>query len=184
MDNGASSYRRFREGDDDGLIQIIRTYRDGLTLYLFSLTGDVTLAEELAEDTFVLLGTKKPRDKGTGSFKTWLYTIGRNLAINALRKRSRSREVPLDACAALSDETLLETAHLRQQQKRTVHRAIGHLKAEYRQILWLVYFEGFSHKEAAAIMGKSVHSIEMLAHRARKALKSQLEKEGFVYEEL
>ena len=64
MDNGASSYRRFcNEGDDSGLVEIIVNYRDGLILYLNSFVGNIHIAEELAEDTFVLLGTKKPKDK-------------------------------------------------------------------------------------------------------------------------
>lgn len=58
------------------------------------------------------------------------------------------------------------------------------LKPEYRQILWLIYFEEFSHKEAAKIMKKSVHNIETLVYRARRALRSELDKEGFVYENL
>lgn len=58
------------------------------------------------------------------------------------------------------------------------------LKPEYRQILWLIYFEEFSSKEASVVMKKSVHNIETLVYRARKSLKTQLEMEGFVYEEL
>ena len=81
MDNGASSYRRFLEGDDSGLVEIIRDYKDGLIFYLNSLVNNLHIAEELAEDTFVRLGTKKPRDKRKSSFKTWLYTIGRNLVL-------------------------------------------------------------------------------------------------------
>ena len=71
MDNGASSYRRFRDkGDQNGLAEIIRDYADGLILYLNSIVGNIHTAEDLAEDTFVLLGTKKPKDKGKGSFQT------------------------------------------------------------------------------------------------------------------
>ena len=63
MDNGAESYRRYREnGDESGLIEIIRDYKDGLILFLSSIVGDVHTAEDLAEDTFVLIGTKKPKD--------------------------------------------------------------------------------------------------------------------------
>ena len=58
------------------------------------------------------------------------------------------------------------------------------LKTEYHEVIWLVYFEGMSIKETAAIMKKSVHNIETLVYRARKSLRSELEKEGFVYEEL
>ena len=186
MDNGASSYRRFRDdGDENGLIEIIRNYKDGLILYLSSFVGNIHTAEELAEDTFVLLGIKKPKDKGKGSFKTWLYTIGRNVAIDYLRRNSKETEISIDSCPELvSEERSLEISYIQEERKIAIHRALKKLKTEYRQILWLIYFEEFSNKEAAAIMKKSVHSIETLVYRARKSLKSQLEMEGFIYEEL
>ena len=56
------------------------------------------------------------------------------------------------------------------------------LTPEYQQVLWLIYFEELSNKEAAKIMKKSVRSVESLLYRARKSLKSQLEMEGFDYE--
>ena len=58
------------------------------------------------------------------------------------------------------------------------------LPPEYQQVLWLVYFEELSNKDAATVMGKSVRSVESLLYRARKSLKSQLEMEGFDYEKL
>ncbi len=186
MDNGASSYRRFRDdGDESGLEEIIREYRDGLIFYLNSIIGNIHVAEELAEDTFVLLGTKKPKDKGKGSFKTWLYTIGRNIALNDLKRRARTTQISVDDCPELvSEEDNLEKAYICKEQKIIVHRALRKLKPEYRQILWLIYFEEFSNKEAAAVMKKSVHNIETLVYRARKTLRSQLEMEGFIYEKL
>ena len=186
MDNGASSYRRFRDdGDESGLVEIIRDYKDGLILYLNSFVGNIHIAEELAEDTFVLLGTKKPRDKGKGSFKTWLYTIGRNIAIDHLRRNVKTPEVSIEECPELvSEENSLEWSYIYEERKITVHRALHRLKPEYRQILWLTYFENLSNKEAAAVMRKTVHSIETLVYRARKSLRAQLEMEGFIYEEL
>ncbi|MBR3517488.1 MAG: RNA polymerase sigma factor [Lachnospiraceae bacterium] len=88
MDNGAINYRRFRDKEDkNALIEIIKEYKDDLMYFLYSNVRDINVAEDLTEDTFVLLGTKKPKDKQDCSFKTWLYTIGRNLAIDYLRKR-------------------------------------------------------------------------------------------------
>ena len=181
MDSGANSYRRFREGGDkQGLAEIIREYNDGLIFYLASIVGDIHTAEDIAADTYVLLGAKKPKDKGNGSFKTWLYTIARNLAIDHIRRQKRRGEAPLDEAYRLSeDDCGLEEKYIKEEQKIQIHRAMNRLKAEYRQVLWLVYFEEMSVKEAAGIMKKSVHSAEMFAHRARKALRAQLEKEGF-----
>ena len=61
---------------------------------------------------------------------------------------------------------------------------MSRLKPEYKQVIWLVYFEDFSNKEVAKVMDKKVHNIEMLVSRARKALKEELEREDFIYEEL
>ena len=44
MDNGASSYRRYRDGVDNGLVELIRDYKDGLMLYLNVITGSLILA--------------------------------------------------------------------------------------------------------------------------------------------
>ena len=77
MDQGAESYRRFLNGDDGGMTEIIRDYKDGLALFLTGITGDVLAAEELMEETFFRLLTKKPRFSGKSSFKTWLFSIGK-----------------------------------------------------------------------------------------------------------
>lgn len=93
--------------------------------------------------------------------------------------------MPLEEYKELTSEAeSLELAYLREERKIIVHKAIRKLKSEYQQVLWLIYFEGFSHKEAAMVMKKSVHNIETLVYRARKSLKLQLEMEGFIYEEL
>ncbi|MEE0969494.1 MAG: sigma-70 family RNA polymerase sigma factor, partial [Clostridia bacterium] len=81
-------------------------------------------------------------------------------------------------------EENLEIVFIKEEQKIMVHRALKKLKPEYHQVLWLIYFENFSNKEVATVMKKSVHNVETLVYRARKSLKSQLEMEGFVYEEL
>ena len=58
MDNGASSYRRFLDGDENGFVEIVRDYKDGLILYLDSLVRNISAAEELAEDTLKLKDKK------------------------------------------------------------------------------------------------------------------------------
>ncbi len=185
MDDGESSYRRFLDGDDNGFVEIVRDYKDGLILYLNSFVNNIDVAEELTEETFVKLGIKKPKYKPKASFRTWLYAIGRNVAIDYIRKNRKYNEISIDDYAeAVSDEISLEKSYIRQEQKISLHKAMLKLKPEYRQVLWLVYFEEFSNKEAARIMKKSIHNIETLAYRAKLSLKSILDKEGFIYEKL
>ncbi|MBQ3543611.1 MAG: hypothetical protein IJA34_01285 [Lachnospiraceae bacterium] len=59
MDNGASSYRRFIDGDDKGIVEIVRDYKGGLILYLNGYVNNILIAEELTEDTFFRIITKK-----------------------------------------------------------------------------------------------------------------------------
>ena len=99
MDRGSECYARFLAGEPEGLTALIEEYRDGLILYLCSIVGDYGAAEELAEDTFVKLLLKRPKDRGTGAFKTWLYTIGRHLALDRMRKQKREVSVPPEAPA-------------------------------------------------------------------------------------
>lgn len=184
LDNGSGSYRRFLDGDDNGFVEIVRDYKDGLVLYLNSFVNNITVAEELAEDTFVKLGIKKPRDNGKSSFKTWLYIIGRNVAIDYIRKRSKSEIVSIDNCAELESREQVENSYFREESKKQLHKAMCNLKDEYQQVLWLIYFEDLTSKEAAKIMKKSVHGIETLTYRARQSLKKELIREGFTYENL
>ncbi len=184
MDNGASSYRRFLQGDDSAFAEIIKEYRDGLILYLSSFVSGITDAEDLAEDTFVKLVTRRPRYNGKASFKTWLYTIGGNIARDYLRKAARRGTLPMENCEATPDELELDALVIKNEQKIALHRSMAKLRSEYRQILWLIYFEGMSMKEAAAVTGKKIHAAENLAYKARQALKTQLEKDGFEYENL
>ncbi len=122
MDNGASSYRRFRDnGDVHGLDEIIIEYSDGLILYLTSIVGNIQMAEELAEDTFVLLGTKKPKFREKSSFKTWLYTIGRNIAIDYLRKYSKKTCISLEETSEMIyDEISVEEDYFKKERQLTV----------------------------------------------------------------
>ena len=185
MDNGASSYRRFLDGDDKGLSEIVRDYRDGLILYLNGIVNNISTAEELMEETFFKIITKKPKFNAKYSFKTWLYAIGRNVAIDYLRHNAKQSDTAFDDLENyIRDEYDLEKLYIIEERKITVHRALRKLNTEYRQVLWLLYFDGLSNVEAAIVMKKSSRQMKNLVYRAKSALKSELDKEGFVYEEL
>ena len=55
MDPSGALYRQFLNGDKHALVEIIRLHKDGLILYIYSITKHLGLAEELAEETFVRL---------------------------------------------------------------------------------------------------------------------------------
>lgn len=183
MDTGAESYRRYLDGDDSAVAEIVGAYKDGLILFINSLVGNLYTAEELTEDTFFRLIAKKPRFSGKSSFKSWLYAIGRHTAIDHIRRHAHLSDTPIeDMEEYLCDGQSLEEAYIKEEGKTFVHRALSALSPDYRQILWLTYFEGFPNREAAVILGKNERQIRNLLYRAKQALKSELDREGFTYE--
>ncbi len=184
MDQGKMNYEAFLAGDDDGLVRIIRDYKDGLIFYLNSFVRNLFVAEELTEEVFVKLVLKKPKFKSESAFKTWLYAIGRNTALSFLRHNQNREIFAQETWESNEAEREMESSYIFKEEQRILRRAMDALKPEYRQVLWLVYFEGFSHKETAKIIGKTTHNVETLTYRARLALKSKLQEVGFVYEKL
>ena len=183
MDCGAELYLRFLGGEDECLTELLRLYRDGLIMFINSYVKDFSTAEELAEETFFRLAVKKPHFVKKYSFKTYLYTVGRNLALNYMKKSARDN-VSIDDCAEIPDCRPLEDAYLDSERKRQLHNALNKINVDYAQVLRLVFFEGFTNMEAAKITGRSSRQIENLLYRAKKALKTELEREGFTYEDL
>lgn len=184
MSDGSGSYNRFLEGDKDAIDEVIRDYKDGLIYYIYSITGDMDISEETAIDVFVKLYVDKPVFKGRSAFKTWLYTIGRNKALDRVRRRPKVPEMPIETAYTVSTGENIEQDYIHQEDKTLLRRTVSRLKPEYSQILCLIYFEDFDNSEAGKIMKKSSKQIRDLLYRAKNALKKELEKEGSVYDGL
>lgn len=181
MDKGAEYYKRYLSGDDEGLVLLIRDYKDGLILYLNGICKNVHTAEDLCEDTFVRLAIKKPRYSGRTSFKTWLYTAARNVALSELRKKRDF--VPTDELE-IPDGITLEDRLADDETRMRIRRLVGRLKPQQREAVWLTFFEDTSVKETAKIMKKSESAVSMLLVRAKANLKKMLTEEGITGEDL
>ncbi len=185
MDNGASSYHRFLQGDQSGLEEIVKLYNNSLIFFINSFVNDISAAEDLAAETFLELITHKYQFKENAAFKTWLFKIARNNAVDYLRKQARRSACRItDAETDLPDREVLEDAILSDERRKQLYHAMRSLHTEYRLVLHLLYFEDMSYNEAAAVLRKNHKQIKNLAYRARQALKNTLEKEGFKYEDL
>ena len=181
MDSGQDCYLRFLAGDEDGLVGLLRLYRSGLILYVNTFTQNIFDAEDVVQDVFVKLCLKKPRYRDDASFKTWLYTIARNKALDFLRKKNaRTNPAVIDDADLADEEAAVEDGYLQKETQQAVRDAMQALKPEYAQVLFLTYFEDLSNRQTAKIMKRSVHSVETLNHRARKALKLLLEQEDLL----
>lgn len=179
-----NAYERFLEGDERALLELIREYREGLTMFLTSYVHDLNTADELCGEVFIQLVLKKPKFRGGSSFKTFLYGVGRNLALQYLRHNKNQKTVTFEDNSEIVSDANPVHAVLDDERKIALHRALGKIKREYAEALWLTYFEELSIKEIARIMKKSPSAVKSLSHRAKQALKAELEKEGFSYEDL
>lgn len=179
LPNAAEIYLRYiTEYDDRDLEALLTAYRDGLYLFLLSYVKNEEDAEELMMDTFAKLAVDKPdfEIRKNGSFKSWLYAIARNNALMHIR-RHKMEAVPLEE-DTVSDADTPESALLKDEQNKTLYKALSSLKPDYRRALMLLYIEGLTYEEIAKAMGLRLHQVYNLIERGKKSLKKTLEGMG------
>ncbi len=97
MGKGEELYRRYRSGEESGFDGLIELYRENLIFFLLRYLPSIEDAEDAAEDAFVDLLLHPYREGRGSSLKTYLFTLGRNRALNLLKKQKRQdafREAP------------------------------------------------------------------------------------------
>ena len=179
MDNGASSYRRYLNGDEAAFHEIVREYFDNLVFFIDRYVRDSTAAEDIAIDVFTQLVVNKHRYNFRVSLKTYLFMIGRSRALDYIKHRSKIQTVELSEVPEIaSDEPPLEEMLLADARKRAVNAALEQLSEEMRLAIHLVYFEDMSADEAAKVLKKNRKQVYNLLYRAKKQLRTILGEEG------
>ncbi len=185
MANAENGYARYLDGDKSGIEDIVKEYNDSLIFFINGYVKDLMTAEDLAADTIckLLIKRKKFRSDKGASFKTWLFTIARNTALDWLRNSARHSLVTLSETDGY-DEPSFDDVLLKDDRAKALHKAMSGLCSDYREVLHLLYFEDLSYIQAATVMRKNEKQIKNLAYRAKQALKNALEKEDCVNENL
>ena len=179
MDNGASSYNRFLNGDNSALDELVAKYSDALVGFALCMVGDADLAEDIAADTFACLIVKRKKFAEEAPLKTYLFKIARNKCVDHWRYSLRiSENFDFDQLVGGNAETEV----LRRERDRLLYAALAKLSPQYRDVLHLTYFEGFSVDEIRKIMKKNTKQVYNLLSRAKSSLKELLIKEGIGYE--
>ena len=179
MDNGASSYRRYRNGDEDAFRQIVEEHFDKLVFFIDRYTNDTAQAEDIALDVFAWVAANPGRYDYRVSLKTYLFMLGKSRALDYIRKRKRQKEVPrLEAAFVPAQEPALEDMLLTDLRKRAVNAALSQLSEEQQLVVHLIYFEALSCKEAAKVLKKNTKQVYNLLYRAKSALRTILGEEG------
>ena len=143
-----------------GLEELFRAHWPLVNGYLSRRTGDPSLAEELAQETFYR-ATRAFLGWRGGSPVAWLLSIARHVLIDEVRRGRRLAPLP---------ETLIDSRGT-VDQSLVVDDVLAHLAPEQRQLLELIYVYGFSHREVAAIIDSSEGAVKTAAWRARETFR-------------
>lgn len=139
------------------------------------MTGNVSEAEDCTQEAFIQAWNKLDRFRGDSAFSTWLHRIAVNAVLGRIRKSKRER----DRIQAVGDTGLatLETGD--SGELRDLAQAVDRLPEGARHVFVLHAVYGYSHDEAAAMLGIATGTSKAQLHRARKLLAQQLEEQGY-----
>ncbi|KAF0127660.1 MAG: RNA polymerase sigma factor [Elusimicrobia bacterium] len=208
--NDAELVRAFRGGDEAALGELIERHRDRLYAYLRRLAGDgsgrhcpqsvsraLRVADAGAEDMFQDTWIKVARNIGAyreeNKFSAWLFSVARNTAMDALRRR-RPGNVSLDAASAGdtmrhgvpvplgrplaetigSAEPGPEAAYEASESRRAIDGALAELSPEQREVFLLRHYSGMSFREIADALGVPIGTALARASRAAAKLRDKL----------
>jgi RNA polymerase sigma-70 factor (ECF subfamily) len=172
--------RRSQEGDKSAFALLVQRYKTKVHGLAYSFTRDAVLADDLAQDIFLKAWFGLARFKGRSQFGTWIYRISVNHIKDHLRKKTASREVPLEKVAnqvraAQADPPAENGAEDKEQRIDLVRRCLAGLPEKYRVILTLRDIQGLSYEELSRALDLSAGTVDSRLFRARRLLRERVE---------
>ncbi len=174
-------------GDKTAFGELVRRYGDSILGYLTRMSRNREEAEDLFQETFKRVHEKAHTFRGS-QFKSWLFTIATNVAIDGLRRHRRMRVVSLNqkldctdrngeelSAVALADDSYEPSQEAaKAEQAQQVRGAIESLPARQRATLVLAYYQQLSYPEVAKVLGCSLGTVKTQMSRALRTLMQRL----------
>ncbi len=162
--------------NDNSALYAFNKFGDTVLRTAFAMTGSYPEAEDITQEVFLALHAKPQNFETEEHMKAWLLRSAINRCKN-LRKSARMiKNSPLD-------ETLENTLSCEfTSRDNEIRDMIQKLPEKYSSVIFLYYFEEYTIKEIALMLEKNENTISSLLQRGRKKLKTELEKEGYIYE--
>ena len=179
---------RIAKGDEEALRDLIEKHQGAVYGTIAKMLGDPVEAQDLAQQAFVRVYRAAGSYRAAAQFKTWMFTIVRNLVFNEHRRRSRATFVSLhpsdndqghsggspgldlpDLANKTPDENVLQREMLRK-----IDEAILALPEQQRLAIVLRRYDEFSYEQIAEILKTSVPATKSLLFRARETLRVAL----------
>jgi RNA polymerase sigma-70 factor (ECF subfamily) len=174
--------RGLRQRDIAVLHQLVGQYQYRLVRYLIYLTGRRDAVDDLVQETWLRVLERGHSYNGQSPFAPWLFTIARNLAFDAMRKRkgfsldsSDRKEADHEELSPVSDAPSPFEEAARTEDARHVAQSLESLDPIYREALVLRFQEDLSLQEIAAISGAPVSTVSSRIYRGLAALRKQME---------
>lgn len=164
---------RIRKRDLAAFEQMYRRYHPKLVRFLLNLTRRPTIADEVINDTMMVVWEKPDSFRGASKFSTWVFSIAYRKAMGALRKQDEAVE---DSRAAerISVEAAPDYGIAAQRTHTMLADAMQALSADHRAVVDLTYFHEVGYREIAEIMACPVDTVKTRMFHARRHLKQML----------
>lgn len=163
-------YNSFINGDKKSLEYLVEKYSNDLINFIKKYVQRTDIAEDIAQDVFVYLLVNKPKFDFKYELKTYLYTIARSRALNAIKKEKKY--VTEESNIVTYDNNEFEQIETNLDFKIALDR----LPINYKDVLYLVEIEKLKYNEVCMILNKTLPQVKITAYRARLKLKKELEK--------
>jgi RNA polymerase sigma-70 factor, ECF subfamily len=141
--------------------------------YLSHLTHDPSAADDLLQETYIRFLSVKCRWDSESHRRNYLFRIATNVARDRHRRNVVRESVPLDEERG-NAHAVAHGSGSGHEEQADVRRALERLSAREREMLWLAYAEGSSHREIADALGLRAKGIRVLLFRARRKLAALL----------
>ncbi len=175
-------YEDFLNGNNEAFNKIAIKYQNQLINFINGYVKNTDIAEDLAQDTFLYVLVNKKEYDFKYTLKTYLYTIAKCRAINYLKKEKKKIEFNQDELYQI-EEIDFDADIVKSKNIEIIRENIQNLKYEYKLVIYLRDFQDFQYKDICKILNKNMYQVKVLIHRARKALKKQIEKGGYKYDD-
>jgi RNA polymerase sigma-70 factor (ECF subfamily) len=171
---------RAQSGDRNAFSELIRTHAHGVMNVAYRMCGDVHIAEDAAQETFIQAWTHLAAYRPQTSLRNWLYRIAVNAATDMLRKEKRILPGAMEDMPLTDGQPGPETLVSQKERIALVQKAVSALPEASRAVLVLREYEGLSYQEISATLDIPVGTVMSRLNYARKLLKDKLEQKSFL----
>lgn len=148
--------------------RLVDTYSDLILRLSYTYLGSTDDAQDICQTVFLKLLQHPPAFRDGGHERAWVIRTAVNLCKDCLKSRWRRTTVSLDAA---------EGVPAPQPEEGSLLGAVALLPPKYRTVIYLYYYEGYSAKEIAALLGEKPATVFTRLDRGRRQLRTYLEQE-------